>query len=104
MSRPQMSRFEELRGKVTPEVEQRVERAVQTFRTNHRHPANLALHAAGYYAILRGLARFVRGKRFRAVVFVLSGIGMLLAGHEIEGSEPFALLKAQEPTGNGHRL
>ena len=104
MSRPQASKFEELRGKVPPEVEQRVERAVQTFRTNHRHPANLALHAAGYYAILRGLARFLRGKRFRAVVFVLSGIGMLLAGHEIEGTDAFSVLKGQGSAGNGHRI
>ena len=104
MSRPQVSKFEELRGKVPPEVEQRVERAVQTFRANHRHPANLALHAAGYYAILRGLARFVRGKRFRAVFFVLSGVGMLLAGHEIEGTDAFSVLKGQDPSGNGHRL
>lgn len=94
-----VSRLEELRGKVPPEVEQRVERAVQTFRENHRHPANLALHGAGYYAILKGVVRFFAGKRFRAVVFILSGIGMLLAGHDIEGTDAFAVLRDS----NGHR-
>jgi hypothetical protein len=93
-----MARIDELRGKVPPEVEQRVEQAVKTFRENHKDPANLALHAAGYYAILKGLARFVQGKRFRAVVFVLFGFGMVLAGHEIEGTDAFAILKG---SGNG---
>lgn len=93
-----MTRIEELRGKVPPEVEQRVESAVQTFRENHKHPANLALHAAGYYAILKGLSRFVRGKRFRAVAFILTGLGMVVYGHEIEGTDAFAVLKG---SGNG---
>jgi hypothetical protein len=90
-----VSRLEEWRGKVPPDVEQRVERAVQTFRENHRHPANLALHAAGYYAIGKGLLRFLARKRFRAVVFILSGVGMLLYGHDIEGSDAFSVLKGQ---------
>ncbi len=84
--------------RVPPEVEQRLEQAAKTFRANHRHPANLALHAAGYYAIVKGVARFVRGKRLRAVVFVLLGLGMLIWGHEIEGTDAFAILKS----GNGH--
>ena len=95
-----MSKIDELRGKVPPEVEQRFEQAVHTFRENHKDPANLALHAAGWYAILKGLYRFVRGQRFRAVVFVLFGLGMVLAGHEIEGTDAFALLKG---TGDGRR-
>jgi hypothetical protein len=103
-----VSRIQEIRGKVPPEVEQRVERAVETFRENHRHPANLALHGAGYYAILKGLVRFFSGKRFRAVVFILAGIGMVLAGHEIEGTDAFAVLKGDgsgsSGAGNGHRL
>ena len=93
-----MSRIDEIRGKVPPEVEQRLEQAVHTFRENHKHPANLALHAAGWYAILKGLARYARGKRFRAVVFVLFGLGMILGGHEIEGTDAFAILKGS----NGH--
>jgi hypothetical protein len=88
------SRVEELRGKLPPEVEERIDKAVQTFRDNHKHPANLALHAAGYYSILKGLGRFARGKRFRAMFLILFGLGMVLAGHEIEGTDAFAILKA----------
>ena len=98
-----MTRLEELRGKVPPEVEQRVERAVQTFRENHRHPANLALHAAGYYAILKGVVRFFGGKRFRAVVFILFGLGMVLAGHDIEGNDAFSVLRGGTGGPNGQR-
>ncbi len=93
-----MSKIEELRGKIPPKVERRVDQAVETFRENHRHPANLALHAAGYYSILKGIARFFRGKRFRAVTLVLFGLGMVIAGHEIEGTDAFAILKGS----NGH--
>ena len=98
-----MTRLEELRGKVPPEVEQRVERAVQTFRENHRHPANLALHGAGYYAILKGIVRFFGGKRFRAVVFILFGLGMVLAGHDIEGNDAFSVLRGGTGGPNGQR-
>ena len=98
-----MTRLEELRGKVPPEVEQRVERAVQTFRENHRHPANLALHGAGYYAIFKGIVRFFGGKRFRAVVFILFGLGMVLAGHDIEGNDAFSVLRGGSGGPNGQR-
>ncbi len=93
-----MSRIDEIRGKVPPEVEERLEQAVHNFRENHKHPANLALHAAGWYAILKGVGRFAHGKRFRAVFFILFGLGMVLAGHEIEGTDAFAILKGS----NGH--
>jgi hypothetical protein len=96
-----MQRIEEVRAKLPPSAERRIEDAVETFKANHKHPANLALHAAGYYAILKGLARFVRGKRLRAVIFVLAGLGMVVYGHEIEGTDAFALLKGQAPSGNG---
>lgn len=88
-----MSKIDEVRGKIPPEVEQRLNVAAQNFKENHRDPANLALHAAGYYSILKGLGRFVRGKRFRAVLLVLFGVGMLLMGHEIEGTDAFSVLK-----------
>ena len=96
-----MTRLEELRAKVPPDVEQRVERAVQTFRENHRHPANLALHGAGYYAILKGIVRFLGGKRIRAVVFILFGLGMVLAGHDIEGTDAFSVLRSGSNGPNG---
>jgi hypothetical protein len=79
--------------RLPPQAEQRIEHAYDTFRANHKHPANLALHAAGYYAILKGLARFFRGKRIRAVLLVLTGLGFVVYGHEIEGTDAFAILK-----------
>lgn len=84
----------ELRGKVPPEVEERVEQAVQTFRENHRDPANLALHGVGYYAILKGVVRFLRHKRFRGLFLIGAGVAMLLAGHEIEGTPAFSILRS----------
>ncbi len=80
----------EIRGKVPPEVEQRVEEVVQTFRENHRNPTNLALHGVGYYAILKGVVRFLRHKRFRGLAMIGVGVLMILAGHEIEGTPAFA--------------
>lgn len=100
-----MSKIDEIRGKVPPEVEQKVDQAVKSFRTQHQHPANLALHAAGAYAILKGLARLARGKKFRAVFLVLFGIGMFIAGHEVEGNDAFSWFKEAtgSGSGNGHR-
>ena len=98
-----MAGIDEIRGKLPPDVEQKMDQAVERFRANHRHPANLALHAAGYYTVLKGLARFFRGKRFRAVFLILFGLGMVIAGHEIEGTDAFAILKGDKgPQGNGH--
>jgi hypothetical protein len=88
-----MAKVEEFRDRIPPEVEQRVEQAVSTFRENHKHPANLALHAVGYYAILKGIARFLRHKRFRGAGLIAFGVGMLFTGHNIEGTEPFSVLK-----------
>jgi hypothetical protein len=87
----------EIRGKLPPEVEERVEHAVQTFRENHQNPTNLALHGVGYYAIFKGLFRFLRHKRFRGLLLIGVGVAMLLAGHEIEGTPAFSILR----TGNG---
>ena len=93
-----MQRIEDFRARSRRRSEQRVEDAVDTFRANHKHPANLALHAAGYYAILKGLSRFFRGKRFRAVFLILAGLGFVVYGHEIEGTDAFAILKSQAGT------
>lgn len=80
--------------RLPPEVEVRVDQAVQTFRENHRNPTNLALHGVGYYAILKGVVRFLRHKRFRGIFLVGVGIAMLLAGHEIEGTPAFSILRS----------
>lgn len=82
----------DIRSKVRPEVEERVEQAVQTFRQNHKDPTNLALHGVGFYAIAKGLFRFLGRKRFRGLILMGAGIAMLLAGHEIEGTPAFAFL------------
>lgn len=79
--------------RLPPDVEVRVDQAMQTFRENHQNPANLALHGVGYYAILKGALRFLRHKRFRGLFLVGVGIAMLLAGHEIEGTPAFSLMR-----------
>lgn len=89
--------LKDLKGKMPPEVEEKLDQAVQTFKENHRNPTNLALHGLGYYAILKGVVRFLRHKRFRGLAAIAVGVGLILAGHEIEGTPPFALLKS----GNG---
>lgn len=78
--------------RLSPEVEVRVDQAVQTFRENHRNPTNLALHGIGSYAIAKGILRFLRHKRFRGLTLIAAGVAMLLAGHEIEGTPAFAFL------------
>ncbi len=82
----------ELRGKVPPEVEQRLDQAVQTFRENHRNPTNLALHGVGFFTIAKGVLRFLRHKRFRGLALIGFGVALLLAGNEIEGTPAFAFL------------
>lgn len=89
-----MTMVNELRGKVPPEVEERLERAVETFRTNHRHPANLAMHVAAVYFIAKGAFRVLRGRVFSGITLIALGAGLILAGHQIEGSDAFALFKS----------
>jgi ferric-dicitrate binding protein FerR (iron transport regulator) len=90
----------DVRGKVPPEVEERLHRASEVFRKNHRDPANLALHAAAAYALLRGLRRIARRRWIRGLLFVAAGIAMVYAGHEIEGTDAFQTTKS---LGNGKR-
>lgn len=97
-----MERVDDLKGKIPPEVEERLEKAVQTFRENHRHPANLALHVAGYVQIARGIGRIFRGKFFTGVIFIGAGVAMILAGHRVEGTDAFAIFK-NGASGNGSR-
>ena len=89
-----MKSIEDVRGKIPPEVEQRLDKAVQTFKENHKDPTNVILHVVGYWAIARGLKRFLGRKKFRALVLVGIGIAVLLAGHNIEGTEAFTVVKS----------
>ena len=90
----------DVRGKIPPEVEERLHKAQQVFRENHRDPANLALHAAAAYALLRGLRRIARRRWIRGLLFVAAGIIMVYAGHEIEGTDAFQTTKS---LGNGRK-
>ena len=93
-----MARVEEFKDRIPPEVEQRVEHAVQTFRENHKNPANLALHAVGFYAIATGILRFFGKHKIRGLARIGFGVGMLLTGHNIEGTPPFSMFG-----GNGQK-
>jgi ferric-dicitrate binding protein FerR (iron transport regulator) len=88
----------ELKSKVPPEVEQRLHKASEVFRANHRDPANLALHAAAAYAVLKGLRRVVRRRWIRGLLFIAAGVALVFAGHEIEGTDAFQTTKS---LGNG---
>jgi hypothetical protein len=86
----------DLRGKVPPEVEERLDRAVQNFRANHKNTTNLALHGVGYYAIAKGLLRFLGRRKFRGLLMIGIGVAMLIAGHEIEGTPAFSLFSGSD--------
>ena len=51
--------------KVAQEVEERIDKTVQNFREQHKHPANLALHGAATWMIAKGVFRILRGRLFR---------------------------------------
>ncbi len=90
---------DEIRGKVPPEVEERLERAVSNFRSNHRHPANLAMHAGAAYFFAKGIFRLLRGRIFSGLVLIGMGVGLILAGHQIEGSDAFAMFRGNGKAG-----
>ena len=95
-----MTSIEDVRGKIPPEVEQRLDKAVQTFRDNHKDPTNLILHVVGYWAIARGLRRLLGRKKFRALFLVGIGVAILLAGHNIEGSDAFTVVRSLATNGS----
>lgn len=90
--------IDDVKGKLPPDVEQRLSQAATTFRENHRNPANLAMHVVGYFTILKGVLRIVTGKPFKGLTLVGMGVALLLAGHEIEGTEPFATFRRNGKT------
>ena len=95
-----MTSIEDVRGKIPPEVEQRLDKAVQTFKENHKDPTNIILHVVGYWAIARGLRRFLGRKKFRAILLVGIGVAVLLAGHNIEGSDAFTFVRSLATNGS----
>jgi hypothetical protein len=67
--------------------------AVKLVKSTHRHPANIALHAAGMPLYGAGIATIVMAAAGHAGLNVLAGaalipvaIGMFVAGHAIEGN------------------
>jgi hypothetical protein len=95
-----MKSIEDVRGKIPPEVEQRLDKAVEKFKENHKDPTNVILHVVGYWAIARGLRRFLGRKKFRGLVLVGIGISVLLAGHNIEGSDAFTVVRSLATNGS----
>src|SRR5437867_171599 len=78
----------------------------ETFRANHRDPRNLALHLVGYWLILRALKRLFTGHVWTAALNLGAGLGILVSGHRLEGTEPFTIFREarrqRAATGNGH--
>jgi hypothetical protein len=80
--------------RVVPDLEMRVEEAVKAFRESHRHPANLALHAVGYWMAAKGTIRFLQRRLGSSIVHLGAAAGLVVAGHAIEGNEPFTAIRA----------
>ena len=76
-------------------MSQRVDtqRLIETFRANHRDPRNLAMHVVGFWLIVRALKRLVTGHVLTAAVNLGAGLALLVGGHQLEGSDAFAVFK-----------
>ena len=77
---------------------------VETFRANHRDPRNLAMHVVGFWFVFRALKRLFTGRFFKALLNGGIGAGLLVGGHQIEGSDAFSIFRQarqQSTAGNG---
>ena len=83
----------DLPDRVVPDLEARLEEGVRAFRETHSHPANLAMHLAGWLLAVRGSARILRGRMLGGLTDLGLAAGLLVAGHRIEGNEPFQMLR-----------
>jgi len=79
------------------------QRLVETLKANHRDPRNLAMHVVGFWFVFRALKRLLTGHFLKAVLNGGIGAGLLIGGHQLEGSDAFAVFKeaAQQRSGNG---
>jgi len=77
---------------------------LETFRANHRDPRNLAMHLAGFWLVFRALKKLVTGHVFAAAVNLGAGLALLVGGHQVEGSDAFAVFRdvREQRSGNGH--
>jgi hypothetical protein len=86
-------------------VSQRVDpqRLIETFRANHRDPRNLAMHVVGFWLIARALKRLVTGHVFTAAANLGAGLALLVGGHELEGTDAFAVFREvrEQRSGDG---
>ena len=87
-------------------MSQRVDtqRLVETFRANHRDPRNLGMHVIGFWLVFRALKKLFTGHLFKAAVNLGAGLGLLVGGHQLEGSDAFAVFRdiREQRSGNGH--
>ena len=65
----------------------------ETFRQNHREPMNLAMHAVGFWLVFRSLKKLFTGHLFKFAVNLGAGLALLVGGHQIEGSDAFAVFR-----------
>ena len=76
---------------------------LQTFRANHRDPRNLAMHVVGFWLVFRALKRLVTGHLFGAAMNLGAGLALLIGGHELEGTDAFAVFREvrEQRSGDG---
>jgi hypothetical protein len=83
----------DIEDRIVPDLEARLEEVVGAFRENHRHPANVALHVAGWALAASALTQVLRGRLGSGLFRAGLGVGLMVAGHRIEGNEPFRMLR-----------
>jgi hypothetical protein len=86
-------------------VSQRIDKQqlLETFRANHRDPRNLAMHVAGFWLVFRALKKLFTGHVLAAAINLGAGLALLIGGHQVEGSDAFAVFKEAQGqrSGNG---
>lgn len=97
MKRPKL-RFGDV--DIDVELPEGIDERFRTFKENHQNPANIAMHGVGYLVIAFGAIRVLRGRFLSGLTLIGMGVALILGGHEIEGSDAFALLK-RRAEGNG---
>jgi hypothetical protein len=87
----------DLPDRVVPDLEARLEEAVGAFREYHQHPANVALHVAGWLLAASGATQVLRGRLASGIFRAGLGVGLMVAGHRIEGNRPSGMLRTFRP-------
>ena len=73
---------------------------LETFRRNHRDPVNLAMHAVGFFLLAGSAKRLLTGRLLSALVRGGAGAALLIGGHRIEGTDPFAVMRELRARGS----